>query len=52
MSEVDALIFAESNMHGHMTDYLRTTRENAGQPGNADMQETTSTLDKKMPEMP
>ena len=36
-SEVDALILAESGIHGHMTDHLRTTREDAGKRVDEDM---------------
>ena len=36
-SEVGALILAESGIHGHMTDHLRTTREDAGKRVDEDM---------------
>ena len=42
--EVDALILVENSMHGHMTDHLRTIREDAGKRVDEDMQEATSTF--------
>ena len=51
-SKVDALILAESGIHGHMTDHPRTTREDAGKRVDEDMQEATTLLDKKMLKMP
>ena len=38
------MILAESGIHGHMTDHLRTTREDAGKRVDEDMKEATSTF--------